>query len=504
MAMVRAASPDLLYRRQFLLAPREMAQLGGWQCVRLADNLVAHAHPDLPITLAEHDDVKLLLLGFMIDPYCIDASDVEILNGLATNLSGVRELIRRTASKGGRWVLLYHSHDATALLTDPCGLRPVFFVTDSTQPYCASQPTLLAEVLGLSPDRHLVDTFVTRCTLKTSSGFLPGDLSGYANIRSLLPNHYYDLRRGTVHRFWPEAPLGAISLAEGAQRTADLLRRQMRAIAQRYKLCLGLTAGFDTRANLAACREFVGDIDFHTHLSRHQPGQHVDVAIASRLAARLGLKHRVVRCPKAMNDGLAAIYRRNVAFAHDVMLGPIVEGLLEVVRPGAILVKGSATEIVKSFYKAKPHGTATELLALECLPPTPEALAATEQWLAEASPLEDSYGVNVLDLYCWELKMGKWQAMHQCEYDLVTDCFAPFNCRELLAVMLAVDQGHRSEPSYELFAETIRRLWPEALDEPVNPRSRWQVAWQRIMPLAHRIPGYWTLRRWRRWITRAY
>jgi hypothetical protein len=52
--------------------------------------------------------------------------------------------------------------------------------------------------------------------------------------------------------------------------------------------------------------------------------------------------------------------------------------------------------------------------------------------------------------------------------DLAREVFVPFNCRDLLAKLLAVDARYRGVDDL-MHREMIRHAWPELLSVPINP-----------------------------------
>ena len=58
------------------------------------------------------------------------------------------------------------------------------------------------------------------------------------------------------------------------------------------------------------------------------------------------------------------------------------------------------------------------------------------------------------------------------EFDIAwRDIFTPFNCRELLVCLLSVDERYRSAPDYTVFKLLIEKMWPELMNEPINPQG---------------------------------
>jgi hypothetical protein len=71
------------------------------------------------------------------------------------------------------------------------------------------------------------------------------------------------------------------------------------------------------------------------------------------------------------------------------------------------------------------------------------------------------------------------------------EIITPYNCRDVLTTFLSVDERHRRAPDYALFRQLIERLWPDVLQEPINPRPR-QSLLQRLKGAVRSLPRYWS------------
>jgi mRNA deadenylase 3'-5' endonuclease subunit Ccr4 len=98
---------------------------------------------------------------------------------------------------------------------------------------------------------------------------------------------------------------------------------------------------------------------------------------------------------------------------------------------------------------------------------SPFAIKAYDRWLSE---LGEMYNVDILNMIHWEDVEGSWQAMSQLEWDPVHEIFEPFNCRTFLVNLLSVDEKYREGPDFQCHIEMIRKLWPELLKVPINPK----------------------------------
>jgi len=467
----------LLFRRQFVLGPRFVDTLAKWQRIEVKPSVRLTVHPDLPVVHASDGSASIVLLGYMLDPFRARATDADILAELLPKARGgesPRAFIRATHALGGRWALVVDNGRDSWLFHDPCGYRQVFYTTGmSDGPWCASQPGLLAELLGLSLDKEAV-SFIRTYRRRNPQYWWPVDSSPYAEVLRLLPNHYLDLKEGRSHRFWPDRDLAPRTTDEVAAENAEVLQGLIRSAAHRYDLALSITAGADTRLLLAASRPVAGEIYCFTMMYWDMNERTPDVWIPARLLGRLGLRHHLIPCPSHMDPEFRRIYERNVSFAR-LAYGTIAQGLYENYPANKLCLKGNAIPAVVPYYRERlrrhrPEMDGRELDAkvLAYLTKRQEAFAmqAFDRWLSTVP----STNIDALILFGWEDREGSWQATSQLEWDMVQEVLAPFNCRLFLENLLCVPESDRKKPPHVAHRKMIHRLWPEALAEPINPR----------------------------------
>ena len=92
-----------------------------------------------------------------------------------------------------------------------------------------------------------------------------------------------------------------------------------------------------------------------------------------------------------------------------------------------------------------------------------------EKWLNEIKTITSKFGINILDLFYWEQRIGNWCANFGAELDIAIERFYPFNCRKLLEILLSINKKYRKYPDYTLYKELIKQLWSDTLKEPINP-----------------------------------
>lgn len=487
-------SDTLLHRRQFILGRRFVEARRHWQRVRVRDTILVTAHPDLNTRQVSKGGMSLTLLGYLLDAEHPERGEEDILHGLLDHLlsnSAFADWVKHTDPLAGRWILIVDDGRDVRLFTDPMGLRQVFY-TDPTltaECWCATQTGLIAEELKLGMDPVAVGEYVNSPPFRAwPEPKWPGDTSPYVEIRHLLPNHVLDLLSGACTRFWPDGPMGALSLNESASVSAELLRGIMRSAAARFDLAISMTAGWDTRLMLAGSRDIADRVYFYTYSRETET---VDATIAPRLLTSLGLTPHLVPVPPQMDAGLEQLYNRSYSLAH-AYTGLYLQALWNEVPAGRLRVTGNAAEITRARFRLPKGATVVTPRYLarssmstgghcaDQMERIPFVLRAWERWLAGVG---NSYDVHLLDLFYWEHWAGNFAAMDQAQEDMALDALTPINCRLLLTRMLAAPEECRDHDHPRLYEEMIRRLWPETLAEPVNPSPPRSLAME-LRPLA--------------------
>ncbi len=461
------------YRRFFALADFDLAGLPSGLELKIGGRYRLWTHPDLPVTQRSSRGTELTLIGYLIDPFDSEGRDGDLVEGLVAalaniELAGVFGLSERF---GGRWVLVARRGERVIIHHDPAGLRQVFYADRSTEwIMCASQPGMISEQLGLplSPEAiRLASSF------KHREYYWPGDRCVVSGVRQLLPNHYLALPAREPHRFWPARRLEERPLDEVVEEAGRILRGLVEGGASRFSLALPVTAGLDSRVLLAASRDVRSQVFYYTFLVGSMDETSPDLVVPKRLLARLGLQHHVLDCRTGpVEPGFTDISRSNVVGAHDDW-GLIAGRLLGKYPEDFVNVSGFCSEIARRFYYGLNYPDfeigPEALVRLASMRPNSFATNAYAEWIVEAQAACCGLGVDILDLFYWEDRMGNWAATAQAEGDLIQESFTPFNCRSLLSSLLSVDRRHRRAPIYELHRRLVKRLWPAAFAEPINP-----------------------------------
>jgi hypothetical protein len=464
----------LLYRAQFVLGPKPAEEFPSWKRIRINDRVWLTAHSDLNITREIAGDMSLTLLGYILDPGSPKATDSDIVAELLPKLCSGDPRTNSplcTNQLGGRWILIADDGIQIRLFSDALGQRQICYTSSpgGGEIWCASQPGTLALLLKLEVDPDAQKYVRSELQGGEKEYWWPYDTSLYREIRHLNPNHYLDYGTGTPRRFWPNGKLTPLRLGQAVKRGACLIHRLMMSAANRFPLQLMMTAGWDSRVVFCAAKDLTSNVSYLTFLRDGFTLESADVSVPRRLLQKFGRTQDILPVPNQMDEGFSEIYMQNMAAAHEVW-GPIAQALYEIGPPQKLRVTGGGSETIRQQFRPSASGLTPEILAHYGSADGQEfAVRAFRRWLAD---VPKNLPIGILDLFYWEQKCGNWLAVGQTEWDITgNSSFTPYNCRALLATLLAVNEEYRLPPFYELHRALIKELWPEALSVPINPHK---------------------------------
>jgi hypothetical protein len=466
--------PGSLFCHQFVAGPDFVGGLEGWKRLDVTGTLKITCHPELETQQVRRGELSLTLLGHMLDTDNPTASNLQILEKLILQFADIGTLIRSCDQFGGRWLIIAVHGDDQYLFTDALGLRQVFY-TDATVPgpvWLVSQAGLAKRLFDLDFDSD-TKIFVDSPQFSSYPEYSwPAGGTPFAELHHLLPNHYLHLNSRVCRRHWPWREAEIVPFDKAIDQLSRRLENTMAAVINRFDdIVLGITAGLDSRLVLAAARKWCDQIGYVTVQQTGMPDNHQDIAVPHALLARLGLPHSVVRAGSATSPEFNSLFKENVFLAHD-WYRPDAEALWNTYRRSRVAITGGGAEVGRCPYRAGPNypeATPERLAAMDHKEGSAYARDRFAEWLDD---IEDTHGVDILDLYSWENGHGNWLAMTQLEFDIAwREIITPYNCRSILTTMLGVDEALRMRPRFRLARALMRNMWPEVLREPINPDS---------------------------------
>ena len=180
-----------------------MERFSHWKRISIGTTFCVTAHPDLGTCQISDNGHSVTLLGFILDPNNPAATDLDIISGLLSHFQlndDLDAVVETTYTFGGRWILILDNGREARLFHDAAGLRQVFYTRfpSAETNWCASDPGVIAGMLGLSED-HDAHAFITSLqTVQQRTLVARRQFTVHDPIRRLLPNHYLDLHTAFV------------------------------------------------------------------------------------------------------------------------------------------------------------------------------------------------------------------------------------------------------------------------------------------------------------------
>lgn len=460
----------LRYRRQFIMG-KDISGFNDWNKIVINSNFILATHPDLEVKYIESDDTKLILLGFIIDPFNPQNDDYDNLKELISESLSFKDVLEKTYSYSGRWILIYNSPTEMNIVNDPCGMRQVYYSVKDGHIWCGSQPTILADTLGYDIDNNtdILEYINSEYYEKEERPWF-GDKTIFSEIKHLMPNHYLDLFKKGIERFWIDEE-NNINLETVVKSASEILKGSLISINNRYKIMLPVTAGWDSRVLLAASRDIKENIFYYVSTMNILDENHMDIKIPKRLLNKLGLELNILDNLPPLRDEFKNMLQKNVLMARSLPKTLTIQYHYDYLSD-KVNINGNASEIARCFYGiANNKDVDSSYLAriVRCPSNLKFVISEFHKWLNEVRDFSRNNKIELLDLFYWEQRMGNWGTLYQAEQDIAIEEFCPYNNRKLLMMLLKIDKLYRKEPDNKLYELLIKNLWEDTLSEPINP-----------------------------------
>jgi hypothetical protein len=472
------------------LGPRYLEKFSKWEKRKINESLFLMVHPDLELNYVSDSRISLILLGFILDPYNPKHSNKDILNELIENNNKFEEIVRSTYNLGGSWIIVYKNDKFIGIFNDAAGTRQIYYSKKNSEIWCASQPHTIAEELNLQESENQdLNKFISSNLFTKSEHAWAGDGTIYDNIKHLLPNKYLDLKNGFCVRYWPDKKFEVRSIGKVITESSEILKGLLKSANNRHNLMLAVTAGIDTRVLLAASKEICMDVFYYIQKFKNLDYKSADIRVPSKLLPKLGLKFNVIECEKEIDNNFDSILKKNVSIVQSdekkILYYNFYKNFQDKLNVG-----GNVSEIARNYYQTEGTITAEKLAEIFGRKSDKFTINNFEKWLDEIENIANKFGVDILDLFYWEQRMGNWGAMFGADLNIAVEQFYPFNCRRLLEELLSINKKYRKYSDNALYKGIIENLWSDTLKEPINPKKITEKLRDFIMPLFKKMHFY--------------
>ncbi|UCH14222.1 MAG: hypothetical protein JSV22_14125 [Bacteroidales bacterium] len=463
----------LKFRRQFILINKNLNIPPGWKSTNLQagkNNYFIYTHPDLEITESAGGNHKLILLGYIIDPFNPGLSNSEILKELSA-LNGFDDIVRKTGSYNGRYILICSNNDTFRIFNDAVGFREVYYHFNKELICCGTTPNIIAEYCNIEKDTDEAKNAFFNSSEFKGLGVWIGEVTIFKGINNLLPNHYLDINTRTSVRFYPYEPFKKTSLKEAVEIISRLLTGTLKGAALRYKLHQGLTSGWDTRLLLAASKDIKEQVHYYIYKMGHLNEKSKDIIISNKLANKFNLQFKMYDVPEVDNidSKFKEIFHANNILARPAIMGAIYNAYINKFDDIYNVSGAYGNELIKiSFGLPKNRAVnGKELASLIGYERFDYVISEIDKWYNNLKKEAGTLGYNPVGLFAWEQVYNHSAALAGSEQDIARDEIRPFNCRLLISTANSIHDKFRYKDHPNLYIDVMKKTWKEVMAYPV-------------------------------------
>ena len=330
-----------------------------------------------------------------------------------------------------------------------------------------STPQLAGDVFSLATDDKIRRLLDSRGYFR-GSGFLPGNLSPYKELKRLGPNTFLQYEAGafSIRRFFPRSPRRELQTAADKEK----LIRQMHELFQQNialtmkkwdRVSLSLTGGIDSQTTFANARPWWNDLFIYSFVSK--PSEQADAEAASEICSRFGVVHHLYQIPQSPEEipdyaFLSKVIEQNTSNICKIHPNEKRKFIwLERQNDFDVEIKSDMSEVGRAYTERKYAGVkvprkmtprhltinqARYFLEPWCMH---YADAAYRSFMDETGLTGDLFGYSMHDLVYWEVRMGAWASTSFSSQEYVHEITIPYNNRRLLEMFLRFPEADRKQ-----------------------------------------------------------
>lgn len=453
------------YKGQFLLCKKELDDLVHMKSSKF-DDFILYYHHTLSYLEIKTKNNHFILLGDIFNCQNPEWTNKECFGEVST-INTIEELFESIKPFYGEYVLIAKINNQFIVFNDACAQYEIYYTSDCNA--FASQISLLKRACSVKKSRNESLMNYYNSNEFNNKRIFIGTTTPYENVLHLQPNHYVDIVEQNVKRFFPLNSSINKPLEEVAKQVALMLKGYLKAISNRHKLKLAVTAGYDSRVLFLAslqveCEYFIRQHPKMTEL-------HYDIKIAKQLTDIYDKPLEIIK-DKEWEE---ADFDKNYKQALDY---PRYQRQPDVFDNNSVLINGNISEIGRSYFGNFESLSGKKLNFLNGYKIHPFVTQVYHKWLKDNLRFFKEKNYVGLDMFYWEEKMGNWTAKAKTESRaLGINMMSPFNSRLLLELLLSVDKKYRDNFNNVLYDKIIFYLsnGNEAIAKlPINPSQQRQ------------------------------
>ena len=423
-------------------------------------------HPDVKCFIGCYEDTYVSIVGHAYNPFD-DIIDEQYISEKLARLyaADYSSFLDYLDELTGVFVIFVIYENELYAVQDCGGQKMLYYGTVNGNIVISSAPQLAADVFDLKTDENVVRLLSSKGYYR-GSGFLPGNISPFKELKRLGPNTCLKWRDGqfTVERIYPRSQRIELSSDEEKNETIDkmhhVLSNNIRLTVEKWnRSALSLTGGIDSQTSFANAAEYWDSLFCYSFISKES--EKLDAEAAEEVCDQLGVLHHLYVIPDKNEeiedyDILEEILEHSTSYTcklHDNEKRKYI--YLERINDFDVEIKSDMSEVGRAYTERKYHKVQ--------IPRTmsPRHLTITEgryflepwcfqyvdkcyrDFMNETGLISDINGYSMHDLAYWEVRMGSWAATSFASQEYIHEITIPYNNRKLLDMFLMFRESDR-------------------------------------------------------------
>ncbi|MDE0471486.1 MAG: hypothetical protein OXH57_06065 [Ekhidna sp.] len=473
------------FRKQFIASKKRVEIFKYWNTYQIGD-LHLYAHPELKVNFLRNHQFEIALLGDAFDYKNAQFLNDDILGDVKDEIKKGISVFEAFNKYAGVYAVFFLDKLNGKLITfnDASAQREIYYLNKPGQELALGSQTKLINHFfpsEMDDSAEAVEFYSSKQFSKRKA--YVGNLTEYKHIKHLKPNHYLDLIKREPVRFFPIEALEKGDFNEVAEKAAKRIRGYLEAAANRYRLLVPVSAGWDSRVILAATKHITDKCHYYVWMSKPLLEKHPDIRIPQKMMADFRLKFEIVNKDIKIDQSLINIVEESITFPNDEFIKYVLGYWAKFENHISII--GNVSEIARMEWSYLTGINELKIAQLQQYSSLQYALNYYKKWIAKNKQYFAGHQYYIVDMLYWEENCGNGLARSNTESKMGIEYFLPFNSRELLVLLLSVDKKYREKQNAKLYSKIIDILWQECAFYPINPGFK-----KKIISMMQRLRVY--------------
>lgn len=436
---------------------------GIWHQV-CAGDYSAYVHPETTVFSCNKKGRQALLIGHAYSPETGEINEDDILERIlsAENNDAVYDIIDGLT---GVFVILLFSGRKIMAVMDCSGQKMLYFGKVRGNVVLTSIPQLAGDVFELKWDTDIERLISTRGYYR-GSGFLPGNLSPYKELKRLGANTVleYNGEEFCINRSYPLRPRMECSTESEKTKTLEemyhLFSENISLAVKKWPRCgLSLTGGMDSKTTFSCANGLYENLFVYSFQSK--PSEKLDADAASAICNSIGVKHHLYVIPEESDsiedyDFLRSIIEHNTSHICKLHPNEIRKYIyLRKQNDFDVEIKSDVSEIGRAYTTRKYFNVHMPRKLVPRHFTIGQGRYFFEPWairfvdnayaafMDETKLKGDIMGYSMHDLSYWEVRMSAWAATSLASQEYFHEITVPYNNRKLMDLFLRFPEEDR-------------------------------------------------------------